>query len=77
MPIPGTKPNSPARPAPDRRGKTVEDAASGDAVKNLNRSGGGLLKYKRQAENFISREDVPESMKSGVKEYFRIIHNNN
>jgi len=31
--------------------------------------------YMRQVESFIRREDVPESVKAGVKAYFENIHN--
>ncbi len=55
--------------------KKTEDTTSGGAVKHLDRTNARMIKYKRQAENFITREDVPENMKSGVKEYFKIIHN--
>jgi len=30
--------------------------------------------FKRQYESFVSREDVPEQVKSGVKRYFEVIH---
>ena len=34
-----------------------------------------IQQYRHQAESFIRREDVPEAVKSGVKEYFESIHN--
>lgn len=33
-----------------------------------------IQQYRRQAESFIRREDVSETVKSGVKEYFERIH---
>ena len=30
--------------------------------------------FKRQFESFVEREDIPEDLKSGVKEYFTKIH---
>jgi hypothetical protein len=30
--------------------------------------------FKRQFESFVSREDVPEQVKTGVKRYFEVIH---
>jgi hypothetical protein len=33
-----------------------------------------IQQYRRQAESFIRREDVPEVVKSGVKQYFESIH---
>ncbi len=32
--------------------------------------------FKRQFESFVQREDVPESLRNGVKRYFQIIHDN-
>ncbi len=53
--------------------KTVEAAEDGSGTA----SQGGESKarsYQRQYESFISREDVPEEVKSGVKSYFQAIH---
>lgn len=53
--------------------RAVEEAASGRGV-----AGSARRRldsdYKRQFESFISRDDIPPSMKSGVKKYFQIIH---
>jgi len=32
--------------------------------------------FKRQFESFVEREDVPEDLKTGVKNYFTKIHDN-
>ena len=53
--------------------KTTETASDGSG------SSSGVTtrrirQYRRQAESFIRREDVPEAVKSGVKEYFESIH---
>jgi hypothetical protein len=53
---------------------TTEAAADGSgssAGSNARR----IQQYRHQAESFIRREDVPEAVKSGVKEYFESIHN--
>lgn len=52
---------------------TVETADDGSGVatrghRTANRS------FERQVEAFVSREDVPEQVKSGVKQYFESIH---
>jgi len=51
----------------------IEEAASGYGV---SRRAGRAVKAssKRQMESFISRDDVPPAMKTGVKEYFTKIH---
>ena len=30
--------------------------------------------FKHQFESFVQREDVPEAVRDGVKQYFEIIH---
>jgi hypothetical protein len=52
---------------------TTEVASDGSG----SRSGSNarlIQQYRRQAESFIRREDVPEVVKSGVKRYFESIH---
>ena len=52
---------------------TVEAADEGSGVStrpNANRK----LEFSRQIESFVQREDVPEDVKRGVKEYFENIH---
>jgi len=54
---------------------TVEEAGSGTGVsgkrgKVIERS------YQKQVDSFIERDDVPDAMKEGIKEYFKSIHNN-
>jgi hypothetical protein len=54
----------------------IEEAETGHGVKT--RSERKVKVYdKRQVEAFISRDDVPPAMKSGVKEYFTKIHTDN
>ena len=62
----GTKGEGPALVA-------VEDAASGDGVSTL-RSRRTELEFRRQMESLVRREDVPEGLKEGVKNYFERIH---
>ena len=51
----------------------VEEAASGHGVsRRAERAVNATT--KRQMESFISRDDVPPAMKTGVKEYFTKIH---
>jgi len=51
----------------------VEEAESGSGV-----SSNGRMKrakdFSRQVESFTERDDVPEELKLGVKEYFKNIH---
>lgn len=51
----------------------IEEAATGHGV---SRRSERVVKaeYKRQMESFISRDDIPPTMKTGVKEYFTKIH---
>jgi hypothetical protein len=51
----------------------IEEAASGHGVsRRAERSVNA--QFKRQMESFISRDDVPPAMKTGIKEYFTKIH---
>ncbi len=52
----------------------VEEAESGTGVSS-NRITAKARDYSRQMEAFIERDNVPEELKSGVKEYFKTIHN--
>ncbi|MDD7986842.1 hypothetical protein PQO01_17970 [Lentisphaera marina] len=52
----------------------IEQASSGAGVSRSQDSTGRQIEYKRQMESFIEQENVPEAMKSGVKEYFKKIH---
>jgi hypothetical protein len=52
---------------------TVEAADSGSGV-STRRSTSRELKFKHQFESFVQREDVPDDVKEGVKQYFQIIH---
>lgn len=51
----------------------VEDADSGTGV-STRRSERGEMDYAHQLESFVSRPDVPESVRDGVKSYFETIH---
>lgn len=52
---------------------TVESASDGDGVSGK-RSKDANRDYQKQFESFINREDVPENLKAGVKNYFNNIH---
>jgi hypothetical protein len=52
---------------------SVEAADSGSGVSNR-RAEARELQFKHQFESFVQREDVPEDVKEGVKQYFQIIH---
>lgn len=52
---------------------TVETAEEGSGV-STRRATASQRTFKRQFESFVSREDVPEQVKDGVKEYFQVIH---
>ncbi len=54
---------------------TVESADSGSGV-STRRGKAKQREFRRQAESFVQREDVPEQVKQGVKRYFQIIHEN-
>ena len=53
----------------------VESAEDGTGVSGRN-STAKKRAFKRQFESFVEREDVPEDLKSGVKNYFTNIHEN-
>ena len=52
----------------------IEQASSGAGVSRSREGANRQIEYKRQMESFIEQENVPEAMKSGVKEYFKKIH---
>lgn len=52
---------------------TIEEADSGDGV-STRRTAARQQDYARQLESFVSRPDVPESVRQGVKTYFETIH---
>jgi hypothetical protein len=52
---------------------TIESAESGSGV-STRRATARERKFQRQFESFVSREDVPEQVKRGVKHYFEVIH---
>ena len=51
----------------------LQDADDGDGT-SRKKSTVKQRDYKRQFESFVEREDIPEDLKSGVKEYFTKIH---
>ena len=53
----------------------VESADDGTGV-GLRRGNATKREFKRQFESFVDREDVPEDLKAGVKNYFSNIHEN-
>lgn len=52
---------------------SVEDAESGTGISGR-RSAVQERTFARQMESFVARDDVPEEMKVGVREYFERIH---
>ncbi len=52
---------------------TVESADEGTGV-STRRTVERERQFRRQFESFVSREDVPAEVKSGVKRYFQFIH---
>jgi len=51
----------------------VEAAETGTGVSNR-RHKATARTFERQVESFVQREDVPENVRAGVKEYFQNIH---
>ncbi|MFC1497863.1 hypothetical protein ACFLS1_05215 [Verrucomicrobiota bacterium] len=51
----------------------LEDSSKGDGVSLLS-SESKRAEFKYQVESFVRREDIPETLKNGVKTYFEIIH---
>jgi hypothetical protein len=52
---------------------SVEAADEGSGV-STRKATARQVTYQRQFESFVQREDVPEPVKEGVKQYFQIIH---
>lgn len=52
---------------------TVESAEDGSGVSSR-QTAERQRQFQRQFESFVEREDVPEQVKSGVKNYFQLIH---
>lgn len=52
---------------------TIEAAEDGSGT-STRKGEARQREFKRQYESFVSREDVPEQVKSGVKRYFEVIH---
>lgn len=52
----------------------TEEAASGTGESGLSAKNAKTRDFKRQMETFVERDDIPDSMKRGVKKYFSIIH---
>ncbi len=52
---------------------SVEAADSGSGVSHR-RGAARQREFKHQFESFVQREDVPEAVRDGVKQYFEIIH---
>jgi hypothetical protein len=52
---------------------SVEAADEGSGV-STRKATARQVTYQRQFESFVQREDVPEQVKEGVKQYFQIIH---
>ncbi len=53
---------------------SVEAAEEGSGV-STRKSSTKQRNFQRQYESFVSREDIPEQVKDGVKHYFEVIHN--
>lgn len=54
--------------------KSISDATTGSGVASKSISESKNNNYKYRVEAFIERDDVPETMKNGVKKYFTTIH---
>ncbi len=55
---------------------TTEEASEGSGV-STRRSERRTREFSEQVESFVQREDIPENVKRGVKEYFENIHQHN
>jgi hypothetical protein len=55
---------------------SVESADEGSGV-STRKGTAREIAFKQQFESFVQREDVPEQVKEGVKQYFQIIHTAN
>jgi hypothetical protein len=52
---------------------TVETAEDGSGV-STRRAVDRQRTFQRQFESFVAREDIPDEVKDGVKQYFQVIH---
>lgn len=52
---------------------SIEAADDGDGV-STRRGASRELEFRQQVESFVQRDDVPDDVKDGVKEYFKRIH---
>jgi hypothetical protein len=52
----------------------TEEASTGTAESELSAQNVKTRSFKKQMESFVERDDIPNSMKRGVKKYFSIIH---
>ena len=52
----------------------VEEAESGTGVSRI-KGKTNKKDFKNQTESFMNREDIPDDLKGGVKNYFNSIHN--
>jgi hypothetical protein len=53
---------------------SVEDAAHGSAHRSTTTRKKRDLEYRHSMEALIQREDIPEELKGGIREYFTLIH---
>jgi len=65
-PLQGTKGQGPSL-------TTVETAEDGSGV-STRKAVERERKFQRQFESFVAREDIPDEVKDGVKQYFEVIH---
>lgn len=53
---------------------TVEAAEDGSGVSSRQATSNVKRTFKRQFEAFVTREDIPDEIREGVKQYFEVIH---
>jgi hypothetical protein len=58
------------------QGPSLTQIQAADSGTGISRRGGEVVErdFQRQFESFVEREDIPEDLKSGVKNYFLQIH---
>ena len=60
------------------KGQGPSDVTTEEANSGTGSTSGGVakrkLQYRKQAEAYIQRQDVPSEVKQGVKHYFENIH---
>lgn len=54
----------------------VQNSETGTGVGSGGKARQKSVDFEKQMESFIDRTDVPHEMKNGVKEYFKIVHEN-